>query len=70
MISTKQHFIYNLGGENEGGAPKKEEDIKDKAEEISESKEDKPTMVEKIKEALQDWSNDDKADEDFDNTQV
>jgi len=73
MISTNQHFMYSPGGENEvgGNIPKQNQDEKENVENISDNNEkEKNTIVDKIKDALQDWSNDDKADEDFDNTQV
>jgi hypothetical protein len=67
-------FIYNPGGEDGGGtAPDKEEQKKDNSS-IVPPKADEPeadkTVGEKIKEALQDWSEKDEEDQEFDDTQV
>ncbi len=69
-----QNFLYTPGGENESGTDASHNN-EDKAEnsplpsEINDDNEDKP-VVEKIKEALQDWSNKDQADQEFDDTRV
>jgi len=66
-------FVYSPGGENESGtsnvddsseAKKIEPETKEEA-----TGEEKP-ILEKIKEALQDWSNKDEADQEFDDTRV
>lgn len=67
-------FIYSPGGENESGstAQNSNEDLKDgigKTPDHPEVKEDK-TVIEKIKEALHDWSNKDERDQQFDDTRV
>ena len=67
-------FIYSPGGENESGstAPNSNEDQKEstgKTPEPHEGKEDK-TVIEKIREALHDWSNKDERDQEFDDTRV
>ncbi len=63
MIQVKKHFIYSPGGENETGniTPDKNDDN----EEAGKPKEEK-SFIKKIKDALQDWSNDDKREQDFD----
>ena len=68
-------LIYNPGGENESGsmAPRNEEDQKVKSEEnteIIEGDKDPKTFMEKVKEALHDWSNKDDQDQKFDDTRV
>ena len=66
MLQVKNHFIYNPGGENEGRTtPIDNEDKKDSADDAAKPKEEK-SFVKKIKDALQDWSNDDKRENDFD----
>jgi hypothetical protein len=67
-------FNYNPGGEDGGGvAPNKDEQKKEDSsilpKKADEGEEDK-TVVEKIKEALQDWSEKDEEDQEFDDTQV
>jgi hypothetical protein len=71
MIAVKNNFLYSPGGENEGAAVPEEnektnEPLPGKPEEETHHK----PLGEKIKEALQDWSNKDKADQDFDDTRV
>jgi hypothetical protein len=68
MIQVKNHFIYNPGGVNEGStAPLDNEHKKDNAEDTAKPKEEE-SLVDKIKDALQDWSNDDKRETEFDDT--
>ena len=79
MTTVKNPFIYIPGGENENGGAASDDkneqekekietpDVKEETEE--ETEEEKP-LGEKIKEALQDWSNKDQADQDFDDTRV
>lgn len=73
MILLK-NFIYSPGGENESGATpsNSNEDQKDSSAQTPESKkEDKEKpVVQKIKDALQDWSNKDELDQEFDDTRV
>lgn len=74
MTHLKQ-FIYSPGGENESGnKPSNDtEDQKDNIEKPSETKEEgkeHKTVMEKIKEALHDWSNKDERDQEFDDTRV
>jgi len=69
-----QKFLYTPGGENESGTDASDNN-KDKtansplSSEINENNEEKP-VIEKIREALQDWSNKDEADQEFDDTRV
>ena len=70
-------LIYNPGGENESGnmAPRKEDlnenSVKDtESLDINEGDKDHKTFMEKIKEALHDWSNKDDQDQKFDDTRV
>ena len=70
MIQINNHFIFNPGGENEGSAtPNDNEDKKDsdEVEDATKPKKDE-TVVDKIKDALQNWSNVDKQETDFDDT--
>ncbi|MEO6228989.1 MAG: hypothetical protein ABJB11_09765 [Ferruginibacter sp.] len=64
-------LLYAPGGAQEGGAntPKNEDDQQDKLKENPDH-EDHKTLGEKVKEALQDWSNKDQQDLDFDDTRV
>lgn len=71
--STK--FMYNPGGENESGhtAADNNEDKKDSSAPASDNKQagkEHKTVMEKIKEALHDWSNKDEQDQEFDDTRV
>jgi len=73
MIYLKT-FLYTPGGENESGTSQSDnnEDKKENSplsSEINKDNEEKP-VSEKIKEALQDWSNKDEADQEFDDTRV
>lgn len=68
-------FFYKPEGENEGGntLPDKEEVKKDSTDTIPESDavhKDHKTVLEKIKDALQDWSDKDEQDQQFDDTRV
>ena len=74
MIYLK-NFIYSPGGENESGntTSKSNEDQKDSSGQTPESKgkgKEHKSVVQKIKEALRDWSNKDKSDQEFDDTKV
>ena len=67
-------FIYSPGGEDGGNtAPDANEEKKDDSPIIpikeEGGKHDK-TIVEKIREALEDWSEKDEADQEFDDTRV
>ena len=68
MIQIKNQFIYNPGGENEGSAKPNDSQAKKDGEEEVIKPNDEKTVVDKIKDALQDWSNDDKRETDFDDT--
>ena len=67
--------MYNPGGENESGhtGAENNEDKKDSSSPASDNKEagkEHKTVMEKIKEALHDWSNKDEQDQEFDDTRV
>ena len=68
---TYKIFLYAPGGENESGSASadNDENVKDESGQIPESKEPK-TVIQKIKEALHDWSNKDEQDQEFDDTRV
>jgi hypothetical protein len=58
--------MYSPGGENESSTtPNNNDEKKDDAEGAAKPKEEK-SFLKKIKDALQDWSNDDKREQDFD----
>jgi len=64
-------FMYNPGGENETGSTssennKKEENIPHNPDKKKEHK----SLIDKIKEALHNWSNKDQQDQQFDDTRV
>ena len=70
-------LIYNPGGENESGSSaSRNEDLKENSIEKNENIEsnignkDTKTFMEKVKEALHDWSNKDEQDQKFDDTRV
>lgn len=65
-------IIYSPGGENESGnsASDNKEDQQEDAQKTSVNKEEHKTVVQKIKDALRDWSNKDEADQEFDDTKV
>lgn len=71
MTQLHNYFIYSPGGENETG-----NDAQDKAPDNKEGgaqapkKDEDTSIIKKIKDALQDWSNKDEADLDFDDTRV
>ena len=72
-MNTLNKFIYYPGGENENGSTPASSDasneiIPDDIDKV-EVKEHK-TVIEKIKEALHDWSNKDERDQEFDDTRV
>lgn len=73
MIHVKNYFIHSPGGENESSnkLTEIENDKSNKTEENpSDKKEEHKPLVKKIKEALQEWSNDDQRDLEFDDTRV
>lgn len=70
MIQIKNQFVYSPGGENEGSAAPIDNEHKkdsDEMEDATKPKEEE-SLVDKIKDALQDWSNTDKMETDFDDT--
>ncbi len=72
MIS-KNFFLRNPGGENEGSGltadnyDDKASDTEQSAH-LPENDTHKKTIIDKVKDALQDWSNDDRQDQAFDDT--
>ena len=66
MTSRKAHFMYSPGGENESNTTPNNDDKKDKAEQTPKPKTEEKSILKKIKDALQDWSNDDKREQEFD----
>ena len=74
MILT-QHLLRHPLSENEGGniSQNRSDDKSATLEESSDPKEQEPekkSFGEKIHDALQEWSNDDKRDQEFDDTRV
>lgn len=71
MIS-KHFFLRSPGGENEGNFTADNNDDKasgtDQSANSTENDTHKKTIIDKVKEALQDWSNDDRQDQAFDDT--
>lgn len=69
MIRLKSFFVYSPGGENEGSStfPDKENTNKEKESPAAEGNE-KKSFTEKIHDALQEWSNYDKQEQEFDDT--
>ena len=71
MLQSKNFFMYSPDGQNEGGnIPGNNSDEKNENTKSSVSKEEdkeKP-FIEKVRDALQDWSNDDQRDQEFDDT--
>ncbi|MEO6356692.1 MAG: hypothetical protein ABIU77_08995 [Ferruginibacter sp.] len=70
-----QKFMYNPGGTDESGAavPDSNDSQKEADALHAEKKEDgkdHKTVIEKIKDALQDWSDKDEQDQEFDDTRV
>ena len=67
-------LMYNPGGENDGASPapldaNEKENSVDNTESNTGDKVPK-TFMEKVKEALHDWSNKDEQDQKFDDTRV
>lgn len=74
MIS-KHFFLRSPGGENEGSdltAGNNDNDEKTagagQPADVTQEKTHKKTVIDKVKDALQDWSNDDRQDQAFDDT--
>lgn len=68
------NFIYSPGGENENGTANSSDSQNQKDSsslpEKDESGNDHKSIVDKIKDALQDWSNKDESDQEDDDTKV
>lgn len=72
MVS-KHFFLLSPGDENEGGdLNEKNNDDRvlgnEQTNDLKENDKHKKTVLDKVKDALQDWSNDDQHDQDFDDT--
>jgi hypothetical protein len=70
-MSYLTKFIYGPGGEDDGvnSGTAKPADQKEVDPKTGETEEQKP-IIDKIKDALQDWANKDEADQEFDDTRV
>lgn len=72
MLFTKDFFLRTPGDDfGTGGISPDENDIEKKDKEqpdIKEEGHEKKPFMEKVREALQDWSNDDQADTAYDDT--
>lgn len=72
MKLLENFFMRNPGGENEGGsaaADQNKDASKETAEDAAEGKHEKG-FIDKIKDALKDWSAQDQQQQDFDDTRV
>ncbi|UEG50035.1 hypothetical protein LK994_00920 [Ferruginibacter lapsinanis] len=73
MIHVINHFAYSPDGEN-GGSSENNDQQKTKVDvsdaEHTEKTKQKKTLWQKIREALQDWSNSDQRDLEYDDTKV
>jgi isochorismate synthase EntC len=66
-------IMYSPGGENESSnsaSNNKDDQGKDSKGAPEKKEEEHKTVVQKIKDALKDWSNKDEADQEFDDTKV
>ncbi len=73
MTYFKQHFMYTPGGEpHEAGSstPDPKQDNTSAQDQSAEPKKEEGSIINKIKKALQDWSTEDKLEQEFDDTQV
>ena len=67
MLHQKNLFFYNPGGENDNdGIGANINDESKTAGRISSETKEKPSLLKKIKDALQDWSNDDQREQQID----
>ena len=72
-MTTYKVFIFSPGGDPGGGNSDNNSELEETGEQNTSStdtSDDDKTVGEKIREALQDWSNKDQQDQDFDDTQV
>lgn len=72
MELLKNFFMRSPGGENEGSAPSTENNDapKEGSDIPAEGEHHQKGFIEKVKDALKDWSNQDAAEQDFDDTQA
>lgn len=71
MLHQKNLFMYIPGGENEESgfvSNVNESDETDNASSSDTLNKEKPSLLEKIKDALQDWSNDDQREQQIDDS--
>lgn len=69
MIQLNNYFIYSPGGENETGNASSDKVPNKEGAEVPKQEED-TSIIKKIKDALQEWSNKDQEDLEFDDTRV
>ena len=71
MLQSRKLFTYSPEGQNEGGSTSANSNDKknenSKSSDVKEEDKEKP-FFEKVHDALQDWSNDDQRDQEFDDT--
>ena len=71
MLRSKNFFKYSLDGQNEGGNipgnNNDKENENSKSGDVKEEDKEKP-FFDKVRDALQEWSNDDQRDQEFDDT--
>ena len=69
-----QNFFYHPGGDRDAagpaGKPENTKEDKDPATTDNDAPKHDEGIIDKIKHALQDWSNKDQADQNFDDTRV
>lgn len=72
MLHSKNFLIYSPGGDNEGGNIAADNNDKKTGKEgssfLKREGEEKKSLGEKVHDALQEWSNDDQHDQEFDDT--
>ena len=71
MLQSKNLFTYSPEGQNEGGSTpgnnNDKENENSKSGDVKEGDQEK-AFFEKVRDALQDWSNDDQRDQEIDDT--
>ena len=65
MLSPHEEIVSGSITENSNDEVKKDDNI---SEDISSETKQKPSLLKKVKDALQDWSNSDQAEQQFDDT--
>ena len=74
-MTNLYNFLYSPGGKNGNGntdfrGNESQTDNSTETSEIKEENKGEKPIIEKIREALQDWSNKDEADQEYDDTRV